>query len=593
MPSTFVNPVVNPDAKLGVRVFDETAPVQLWQDNSEAEIEVVIRAVYRQILGNAYVMESERLVVPESQLKQREITIQEFVRQVAKSQLYRSRFFDNCPRYRAIELNFKHLLGRAPQSYEEMTYHSQLLDQKGYDAEIDSYIDSDEYYSAFGDNKVPYYRGYKTQPGKKMVGFTHMFKLLRGASSSDKNLVSGNRSRLDWSLMVNNPSKITPVVAVPFSWQPLSQPTDVNELLAKVLNIRALQAGIPTSDSSVGDPTRQRQYQGYQAFADTAPVELWTGCSEEEVETVIRAVYQQVLGNAYVMESERLVVPESQLRQGKIPVREFVRQVAQSELYRSRFFVNCYRYRAIELNFKHLLGRAPDDYSEMVYHSSILDNQGFEAEINSYLDSEEYLRAFGENIVPYYRGYKTQTGQKLLEFTNMLQLLQSASSSDKDLTAGNKPRLTRSLIINTPYGKSKTAADAGALLTEVLKPKPVEPALPTPTISEAEGSWQQQYEEQEALIAALQQQLAELRPFASVGSALIREGQFANAATVEPGLPSSTGISQPQGYGMTLQQKLEQQAGLIANLRQQITEARSLAAIGEARLNRWRQRTFF
>jgi phycoerythrin-associated linker protein len=66
MPSTFINPVVNPDAKLGLSLFDETNPVELWPHYSEAEVEAVIRALYKQVLGNAYVMESERLIVPES-----------------------------------------------------------------------------------------------------------------------------------------------------------------------------------------------------------------------------------------------------------------------------------------------------------------------------------------------------------------------------------------------------------------------------------------------------------------------------------------------------------------------------------------------
>ncbi|NER30416.1 MAG: phycobilisome Linker polypeptide, partial [Symploca sp. SIO1C4] len=192
----------------------------------------------------------------------------------------------------------------------------------------------------------------------------------------------------------------------------------------------------------------------YQACEDTVPFELLPGRSEEEIETIIRIIYRQVLGNAYVMESERLVVPESQLKQGEISVREFVRQLAKSELYRSRFFDNCPRYRATELNFKHLLGRAPDDYSEMKYHSSILDTKGYEADIDSYLDSDEYQDAFGDNIVPFYRGYKTQTGKKLLGFTNMFKLLPSMSSSDKDLVSGNYPRLNKPIIYNNPEGKA-------------------------------------------------------------------------------------------------------------------------------------------
>ncbi len=190
---------------------------------------------------------------------------------------------------------------------------------------------------------------------------------------------------------------------------------------------------------------------GVALFEDTDPIELTPGRSEEEVESIIRAIYRQVLGNAYVMESERLSVEESQFKLGEISVREFVRQVAKSELYRSRFFESCARYRSIELNFKHLLGRAPDGLEEMRTHSTILDESSFEDDIDSYIDSDEYQNAYGENIVPYYRGYKTQNGQSMVEFTHMFQLLRGASSSDlKGNLAGKKPRLNSLVIQATP-----------------------------------------------------------------------------------------------------------------------------------------------
>jgi phycoerythrin-associated linker protein len=230
--STFINPVVNPDAKLGVGAFDRTAPIRLWENHSEAEADVVIRAAYRQVFGNAHVMESERLISTESQLKRGNISVREFVRQIAQSEIYRSLFFENCSRMRSIELNFKHLLGRAPESYEEVVEHSQYLDQDGFEAEIDSYIDSDEYEVAFGEDTIPYFRGYKTQTGRKIVGFTHMQKLLRGSASSDK-VASQNRSKLNSALMRNHPNAIAPVVGA------RSNVTDFNQLLAKVLGIKA------------------------------------------------------------------------------------------------------------------------------------------------------------------------------------------------------------------------------------------------------------------------------------------------------------------------------------------------------------------
>jgi phycoerythrin-associated linker protein len=213
---------------------------------------------------------------------------------------------------------------------------------------------------------------------------------------------------------------------------------------------------------------------GVSLFDETPPVEWVSGLSPDDTETVIKAVYRQVLGNAYVMESERLAVPESQFKRGELSVREFVRAVAKSELYRSRFFTSCARYRAIELNFRHLLGRPPLDLEEMRGHSTILDTQGFEADIDSYLDSDEYQNTFGENIVPYIRGYKSDACQSMVQFTHTFQLVRGASSSSlKGNLAGKKPRLNSLVIQSTPVavvapsGDGATFRDPGSARTRL------------------------------------------------------------------------------------------------------------------------------
>ena len=203
--------VFGPASQLGVALAEETPPWELVPGRSDEEVESIIRAVYRQVLGNAYVMESERATIPESQFKRGELSVREFVRAVAKSDVYRSRFFDTCPRYRYSELTFKHLLGRAPDGLEEMRYHSTILDTQGFEADIDSYLDSDEYQNAFGESIVPYYRGYKTQAGKNMVGFTHMFALARGSSSSDfKGSLAGKSPVLNQYVIQETPLPVVP-----------------------------------------------------------------------------------------------------------------------------------------------------------------------------------------------------------------------------------------------------------------------------------------------------------------------------------------------------------------------------------------------
>lgn len=191
---------------------------------------------------------------------------------------------------------------------------------------------------------------------------------------------------------------------------------------------------------------------GVSAFSDFKPLELRPSWTKEEAESAIRAVYRQVLGNDYVMDSERLKSAESLLCNGSITVRDFVRMVAKSELYKSKFLYDNFQTRVIELNFKHLLGRAPYDESEVIYHLDVYQNLGFEVDIDSYINSEEYSRNFGENIVPFYRGFATQTEQKTVGFTRMFQLYRGYANSDRSQLGGNKTRLA------TELGKNSASA---------------------------------------------------------------------------------------------------------------------------------------
>lgn len=185
----------------------ESETVELRSDRTGEDIEVVIRAAYRQVLGNAYLMESDRLLSAESLLRKGSISVRDFVRAIAQSELYREKFFHNNSQVRFIELNYKHLLGRAPEDESEIAYHVNLYTTKGYEAEIDSYIDSLEYQQNFGDSVVPNYRGFKSQVGQKNIGYSRMFQLYRGYANSD--LAQGQKSgRLTWEVAKNMASPI-------------------------------------------------------------------------------------------------------------------------------------------------------------------------------------------------------------------------------------------------------------------------------------------------------------------------------------------------------------------------------------------------
>jgi len=192
-------------------------------------------------------------------------------------------------------------------------------------------------------------------------------------------------------------------------------------------------------------------YLGIERFSLDRNKENWSNATENDKAVLIRAVYRQVLGNQYVMSSERLEGPESLFKRGYLSVREFVRQVAKSGLYKAKFFESTNPYRFIELNFKHLLGRAPQNKAEMLHHFTILQEQGYDAEIDSYLDSAEYQNRFGEELVPYIHGWDYSAGQQGLQFSYILQLTRGgAGASVRGDLLKNQSRLNPAVHSESP-----------------------------------------------------------------------------------------------------------------------------------------------
>ncbi len=187
---------------------------------------------------------------------------------------------------------------------------------------------------------------------------------------------------------------------------------------------------------------------GIQPFDDTDPVELRPHWTSDDVQSVIWAAYRQVLGNEHLMQSERLVGAESFLQQGVISVRDFVRAIAESDLYRQKFLYPNFHMRFIELNYKHLLGRAPYSQDEVSDHLDLFISKGYEAEIDSYLSSVEYQDNFGDSIVPYHRDFRVNRTSRAIGFSRLLQLQRGYASSDR--AQGQKqPHLTWEVANNS------------------------------------------------------------------------------------------------------------------------------------------------
>ncbi|MBE9126416.1 phycobilisome rod-core linker polypeptide [Coleofasciculus sp. LEGE 07092] len=342
---------------------------------------------------------------------------------------------------------------------------------------------------------------------------------------------------------------------------------------------------------------------GIEPFETAPRIELRSNWTEEDLQMVIRAAYRQVLGNDYIMKSDRLTSAESLLRQGDLTVQDFVRAIALSELYRQKFFYSSQQIRFIELNYKHLLGRAPYDESEIADHVDLYAKKGYAAEINSYIDSNEYEDNFGYNIVPYYRGFTSQLGQKTVGYNRIFQLYRGYANSDRAQTSSNLAKLTREIAQNLPssipVSTSVTLRREDPDRIQKLVAAAVQRTKSTaPSYTRIDPTLERQCQEQAELIKKLQQQLAQLRPTAALGEAWTNKWQsYSPPTTPESSMALGTPAQNPATPGQSVsyiewQQLAQKQTETIAALQQQIAQARSLAAIGEARLNKWRSRTF-
>lgn len=144
----------------GVADEDEDTPYiyRMEDSNSPAEILDLIGAVYRQLYSEHAVLRFNRQQTLESQLKNRSITVRDFVRGIAKSEAFYKLVVECNNNYRLVEICIKRFLGRAPYNKEEEIAWSIKIGTLGFYGFVDALIDSNEYNEAFGDYTVPYQR---------------------------------------------------------------------------------------------------------------------------------------------------------------------------------------------------------------------------------------------------------------------------------------------------------------------------------------------------------------------------------------------------------------------------------------------------
>jgi phycobilisome rod-core linker protein len=116
----------------------------------------LIQAAYRQIFFHAFKWDRE--VVLESQLRNRQITVRDFIRGLLVSNVFIDSFYNKNSNYRFVEHCVPKVFGRKVYSDAEKIAWSAVVMTKGVKGFIDDLLNSDEYIENFGENIVPYQR---------------------------------------------------------------------------------------------------------------------------------------------------------------------------------------------------------------------------------------------------------------------------------------------------------------------------------------------------------------------------------------------------------------------------------------------------
>jgi phycobilisome rod-core linker protein len=149
--------------------------------------------------------------------------------------------------------------------------------------------------------------------------------------------------------------------------------------------------------------SQNSRVKGFEVGSDDQPRLFSTDnlLSASDMDNLIGAAYRQIFFHAFASDKEPFL--ESQLRNGQITVRDFIRGLLLSDTYKKSFYNLNSNYRFVEQTVQRVLGRDVFDNREKLAWSIVVATKGIKGFVDDLLDSEEYLDAFGYSIVPYQR----------------------------------------------------------------------------------------------------------------------------------------------------------------------------------------------
>lgn len=144
----------------GYEIPGDEQPIIYSTENllSAGEMDVLIRAAYRQVLNEQQLIASNRQIALESQLRAGQLTVRDFIRGLALSDPFRRRNYEPSNNYRFARMCIQRLLGRDVYNEREEMAWSIVLATKGIDGFINDLLNSKEYLENFGTDTVPYHR---------------------------------------------------------------------------------------------------------------------------------------------------------------------------------------------------------------------------------------------------------------------------------------------------------------------------------------------------------------------------------------------------------------------------------------------------
>jgi phycobilisome rod-core linker protein len=151
--------------------------------------------------------------------------------------------------------------------------------------------------------------------------------------------------------------------------------------------------------------SRNHRVEGFEVAGDEQPRIYTTENlpSASDMDSLIMAAYRQIFNEQQMTASSRQIALESQLRAGQITVKDFIRGLAISDVFRSRNYDVNNNYRFVQMSVQRILGRDVYSDREKYSWSILLATKGLQGFINALLDSEEYSSNFGDHTVPYQR----------------------------------------------------------------------------------------------------------------------------------------------------------------------------------------------